>query len=456
MPSAIPSTADVVICGAGLAGIASAYYLKQHGVDKIILIDQDPPLNRTSSRSAECYRDWWSEKCMFELVSHSISLMEVLAEKSGNQFNMNRRGYLYVSFQPDGPERHQHDYKIKVAAGMKGDFRIHQNSGTYRVDQPSLHEQTPGVDWLLGEAAAAEYPYLSDNVTSIIHARRCGWLSAQQLGMYMLEESGAEFIHGIVTGFSKDHKGVKDVHVMYNGSTGTISTRRFVNAAGPWSGDIAKLLGVELPIKNILHEKIIFNDIEGILPRDAPMIVSSDSLPVEIRGENGKRELMQVRRANGTYIRPEGMGQAILVGWGYHEKLVEEALWPPDPYYHIEFREVALNAAAKIVKGFEFYVERLDKLGAHFWGCSPHDGGYFSETEDNGYIVLVGPLAVPGTFTISGLSGTGVMSSCAVGELAALWACDKKSPGFADYLTPENWHRMGGRRSMVHSGRDRI
>lgn len=456
MTSSISPRADVVICGAGLAGIASAYYLKQYGVDRVIIIDQDAPLNRTSSRSAECYRNWWSEKCMYELVSRSISLMVELAEKSGNRFMMNRRGYLYVSFESCGPDRHYHDYLIKSAAGIKGDLRVHRNTGTYSHEQPPLTDKAPGVDWLTGEAAAGEFPYLSENVTSLLHARRCGWLSAQQLGMYMLEESGAEFIHGRVTGFAKDSAGLKDIHILHRGNTETISTRLFINAAGPWSGEIAKLLGVDLPIKNILHEKVIFNDYEGVLPRDAPMIVSSDSLSVDIRYDDGRNVVIYDKPATGTYIRPEGQGQAVLVGWGYHEKLISEPVWPPDPYYREEFREVVLNAAAKIVRGFDVYVKNISRLGLKFWGCSPHDGGYFSEADDNGYIVLVGPLAVPGTFTISGLSGAGIMSACGVGELAALWACGMKSPDYAYYLTPDNWWRMGGKRSMLHSGRDKI
>jgi glycine/D-amino acid oxidase-like deaminating enzyme len=52
------STADAVVCGAGIAGIAAAYHLSvKHGVKKIVLVDEGAPLSLTSDKSTECYRN---------------------------------------------------------------------------------------------------------------------------------------------------------------------------------------------------------------------------------------------------------------------------------------------------------------------------------------------------------------------------------------------------------------
>ena len=46
------ATADVVICGAGIAGIAAAYSLTvQHGVRDVVLVDERAPLSLTSDKS---------------------------------------------------------------------------------------------------------------------------------------------------------------------------------------------------------------------------------------------------------------------------------------------------------------------------------------------------------------------------------------------------------------------
>src|SRR5260370_30434330 len=43
------------------------------------------------------------------------------------------------------------------------------------------------------------FPYLAEETVALLHARRCGWFSGQQLGMYMLErarEAGVRLTEG--------------------------------------------------------------------------------------------------------------------------------------------------------------------------------------------------------------------------------------------------------------------
>src|ERR1043166_7218663 len=89
--------AEVVICGAGITGVAAAHFLSKAGVKNIILVDERSPLSLTSDRSTECYRNWWPDPEMLSLMNRSIDLIESLADESGNSFRMNRRGYLYVT-----------------------------------------------------------------------------------------------------------------------------------------------------------------------------------------------------------------------------------------------------------------------------------------------------------------------------------------------------------------------
>src|SRR6266850_2345552 len=96
-------TAEVVICGAGIAGIAAAYHLAvRRGVRGIVLVDERPPLSLTSDKSTECYRNWWPGpgNDMVALMNRSIDLLEELARESGNAFRMNRRGYLFATADP--------------------------------------------------------------------------------------------------------------------------------------------------------------------------------------------------------------------------------------------------------------------------------------------------------------------------------------------------------------------
>src|SRR5512142_497196 len=96
------STADVVICGAGIAGVSAAYHLAvRHGL-RVTLVDERPALSLTSVHSTECYRNWWPgpDGAMVGLMNRSIDLLEDLARETGNSFHLNRRGYLYATADP--------------------------------------------------------------------------------------------------------------------------------------------------------------------------------------------------------------------------------------------------------------------------------------------------------------------------------------------------------------------
>ena len=96
-------TADVVICGAGIAGVSAAYYLAvEHGVRNVLLVDERPPLSLTSDKSTEAYRNWWPgpDDAMLRLMNRSIDLLEGLDEASDHRLRLNRRGYLYVTGDP--------------------------------------------------------------------------------------------------------------------------------------------------------------------------------------------------------------------------------------------------------------------------------------------------------------------------------------------------------------------
>ena len=113
-------TAEVVVCGAGIGGVAAAYHLVRRGITSVVLIDERPPLSLTSDKSAESYRNWWPGpgNAMVALMNRSIDLMEELARESGNVFLMNRRGYLFATAQPEQVERYLRAAEEAAALGV--------------------------------------------------------------------------------------------------------------------------------------------------------------------------------------------------------------------------------------------------------------------------------------------------------------------------------------------------
>src|SRR5437763_8007979 len=90
----------IVICGAGIAGVAAAYALAvEHGRDNVILVESGDPLSLTSDKSTEAYRNWWPgpDRAMTAFMNRSIDLIEEIARATNNRINLNRRGYVFAT-----------------------------------------------------------------------------------------------------------------------------------------------------------------------------------------------------------------------------------------------------------------------------------------------------------------------------------------------------------------------
>src|SRR5215207_1914138 len=125
--------AEVVVLGAGIAGIAAAYHLSvKRGIKRVVIIDEREPMTLTSDKGTQGYRNWWPgpDDTMLRYVSRSIDLLEEIADETNNVFRLNRRGYLFVTATDTGVERLRSNAAVVSSYGM-GDVREHQGSSGY-------------------------------------------------------------------------------------------------------------------------------------------------------------------------------------------------------------------------------------------------------------------------------------------------------------------------------------
>src|SRR5262245_24771 len=178
-------TAEVVICGAGIAGIATAYHLAvRRGVQGIVLIDERPPLSLTSDKSAECYRNWWPGPGddMVAVMNRSIDLLEGLARESGNVFRLNRRGYLFATADPGRVTQLMSAAEEAAALGA-GPLRVHATRAASYEPARAEGFESPltGADVITEPSLIRRhFSYLAPDTLAVLHARRCGWFSGQQ------------------------------------------------------------------------------------------------------------------------------------------------------------------------------------------------------------------------------------------------------------------------------------
>ncbi|MGW8144157.1 MAG: FAD-dependent oxidoreductase, partial [Anaerolineales bacterium] len=172
---------NIVICGAGIAGISTAYHLAVvNGIKGIVIVDERPPLSLTSDKSTECYRNWWPGPgtAMVSLMNRSIDLLEDLALKNNNSFHLNRRGYLFLTGNEDNVPGMLKKARESSSLGA-GDLRVHRGkSGDPPYESPADHGFTNspgGADLILDPGLIRKhYPEVTDEAVAGLHIRRAG------------------------------------------------------------------------------------------------------------------------------------------------------------------------------------------------------------------------------------------------------------------------------------------
>jgi glycine/D-amino acid oxidase-like deaminating enzyme len=223
-----------------------------------------------------------------------------------------------------------------------------------------------------------------------------------------------------------------------------IHTPIFVNAAGPYLKDVGEMLGLDIPVITELHLKATIRDTLAVVARDAPLLIWNDSqiLPWteeehEFLAEDPETSWLVKPFSAGAHTRPEGTGesQTILMLWDYREKATTP-VWPPE--LDESYPEITLRGLAAMLPGMKGYFDKMPRPQL--------DGGYYTKTRENR--PLVGPLAVEGAYLVGAVSGYGIMSACAVGELLSQHVTESDLPGYADELLLSRYENVDYLKSL--------
>ena len=508
--SAARSAYDFVIAGAGVSALSTARYLARAVPRaRIALVTPHAPMSQTSSLSTECFRDHWPSAAMRSFMGRSIELID--AHAAGGAFRAERAGYLYCSMRDEAAAAFAreaavcHGTEVRVASTAAASAALGSAPFTFRSPQAL------GADVFATPAAVnAAFPYLSSSTSAAMHTRNCGWLvSAHTMGMDMLDsllarrgpngEPLTELISGSIVGadVGPNKSILSSVTVARaNGSRSIFSCGAFINASGPFLatthadvlGDGAGRGAGNLPVTCEVHSKVIFRDVLGIVPRDAPQVILTDPVaPIwaaeelehiaDTAGQATADRAASVM-ASGAHFRTYGgeKSNALLLlwePWHHGVKAVEPPPASADEYMEKNlYPEVALRGLAHLVPGLAAYFDEGERAklakrrGAG--GSLPQpvapivDGGYYTKTAEN--VPLVGPAPGAGgkgkiqnAFLCGAVSGYGIMAAHAAGELAAQWATGGSLPSYAKDLDPLRYQdhefmRKGGGRDQLIAG----
>lgn len=437
-------SAEVVVCGAGIAGVSAAFHLAvRRGVRNVVLVDRRAPLS-PSFQGAEAYRDWWpgADDSMVRLLSRSLDLLEELAHDSARAFRRSRRGYAVLTADPDRAKDLLAGAEAVAGLGA-GPLRRHPGLVPYLEAPPEGFAGAPaGADWIDDpEAIRRAFPFVTGDVRALLHVRRAGWLDSQALGCWLLEcaeAHGVRVLRDEVTGVETEGGRVRAVRL----ASGRLATGTLVLAPGLSLHPAGKLLGLDLPLTYGLHGEATFADPERAVPRNVPLLVWNDPVELEWAGtersslvDEAAREALLHGLPGPVHLRPRdelGDPQWLAV-WTWNEGSSDGASPPAIPELPAGFGEAFLRSLARKIPGLEGAVDRgVEVRVVADRSC---------RTSENR--PLIGPLPVAGAYVLGALSDYGVMASQAAAELLAAHITEAPLPPWAPAFHPGRFDDPG-------------
>jgi sarcosine oxidase subunit beta len=350
---------EVVVVGGGAIGLAIAHHLAKLGVRNVLVLDKDSLVKGATGRNGGGVRAQWTSAENITLAKRSIEEFRHFAAETGHNAFLRQGGYLFLTRS-----------EAQLAALTKA--AAFQNEHGVRTKVIGLDEAArivPGlnVDGCVGAT------FNPDDAVLFPWPLVWGWKEAS-------EKRGVEVVtHTHAQGFEVRGGRVTAVQT----DRCRIACTWAVNAAGAWSRELAKQVGIDLPVKPERHEILVSEPLKPFLD---PMLVDLST---------------------GYYLNQDMRGE-LVGGLGTH---TEESM---DWTSSLDF----LRAFAKET------TRLLPRLGPvrvlRQWA------GSYDKTPDAKPILGVAERGPPNLIQANGFSGHGMMVSPMVGRLTAQIIAGKK------------------------------
>jgi len=89
-------TADVLIVGAGIMGVSTAYHLARRGAGRVMVLERDSVCSGSTALASGGIRHQYANRLGVELTTHSIVTFERFEEEFGVDPNFRQHGYLIL------------------------------------------------------------------------------------------------------------------------------------------------------------------------------------------------------------------------------------------------------------------------------------------------------------------------------------------------------------------------
>ena len=262
MAKQIPERAQVVIVGGGIVGASIAYHLAELGCTDVALVERHTLTSGTTWHAAGLVGCLRATHNMTRLAAYSADLYESLERDMGQATGFRKVGSLSVA---DNPERME---ELVRGAGMANAFDV-------------------DVEVVSTEELCSRYPLLNpEGIVGGVWLPGDGQASPVDTTMAMAnvaKSKGVRIIEGVSVAriLTTDGRAVG-----VETDRGTIEAEHVVTAAGMWSHQLGRDVGVNIPLHACEHFYLVTEPIED-LPSGLPVLRDTDNC-IYVKEEAGR------------------------------------------------------------------------------------------------------------------------------------------------------------------------
>jgi len=233
-------TADVVIIGGGVHGCCLAYNLAKRGCKRIVVFEKSYLTSGSTGRCAGGVRQQFGTEMNCILGRESARLFRSLSEELDYDVEWRQWGYLLVAYSEK--ELNQFEKNVVLQQGQGIDARL--------ISPYEVKEIVPSINLagILGATYCATDGHANPFKTTFAYAE-----AAQRLGVKIYPFTEVKAI--------KTKNGRISAAVTHRGE---IETPIVVNAAGPYSGRVGRMVGLDLPVYSKRQQFMVTEPVEHL------------------------------------------------------------------------------------------------------------------------------------------------------------------------------------------------
>jgi sarcosine oxidase subunit beta len=226
------STADVVIIGGGVMGASIVYHLSEKGATSVVLLERKTLAAEGTGHSGALVRQHYSQDPIIQMAVRSVKIFEEFEERTGRANVFSQTGWVKIGSAEMKAEMERNIERHR-AFGIEADFL---SIDDLQKMMPGINPESIGSALIEYKGGHADPTATTEGLADVARSR------------------GVDIVEGVAaTGIDTDGGRITSVST----SDGPISTPVVVNAAGPWSPEIARWVGIDLPIKVTREQDLV-------------------------------------------------------------------------------------------------------------------------------------------------------------------------------------------------------